>query len=267
MKRITCLVLATLVAAASAAEPPYWFAGDDATVFRLVSRDFHETWFQDRLSVGVGAGFSTLTNAKRSKNKSGGKTFVGFIYKLEDEDELGIVPLVSYWAADHVRLSLTWDSVCGKTRNYNTSNHHSDGNVEAGGPAFLFEGLLPLANDEVFLHAGVGLAWEFGDFEESSWWRLGYSSSVAWRDHGSPSLPASGYYREIDVDDALGAILSAGASWRPLERLEIDFSLRYVWLEPDCKYGYRDGNGFVVHSKGDFTLDHLTAAATVSYVF
>ena len=269
MKRIPLIVLAALAAASAPAEKPYWFAGEDATVFQLVSRDFHETWLRDRLSIGLGPVWSTLTDAERSKNKSGHKTFVGFIYKLEDEDEFGFAPLVSWWAADYVRLSLTWDSVCGRTRNYNTASHHSDGNVEAGGPVFLVEGLLPLENELFFLHAGLGLAWEFCDFKEASWWRLGFASEASWRASGSPSAPAGGHYREIDVDDALGAILSVGVSWRPTERLEFDFSLRHVWLEPDCKYGYRaaNGGGFDLHSKGEFTLDHLTAAATVSYVF
>lgn len=267
MKRIPFLVLAALAAASAPAEAPYWFAGDDAAVFPLVTRDFHETWLRDRLSVGIGPSYSTLTDAKRPRDKAGRKTFVGFIYKLDDEDEIGLVPVVSYWAADYVRISLTWDAVRGKTRNYNTSNQHSDGSVVAHGPAFLAEGLLPVQNEEFFLHAGVGLAWEFGDFEEASWWHLGYSSAAAWRAAGSPSRPAGGHWREIHVDDALGAIFAAGVSWRPLERLELDFSLRHVWLEPDCKYGYRDARGFDVHSKGEFTLDHLTAALTVSYVF
>ena len=255
-------------AVAPASSAPFWFAGDDAAVFPLVSREFHETWLQDRLSIGLAFSHSKLTDASRPADKASNKTFVGFINKLDDEDEFGWSPALSFWAADYLRLTLGWDGVSGRTRNYNTESRHSDGIVEAGGPEFLVEGLLPLMNDTLFLHAGIGFSWQFCDFKEDPWWHLGYASEASWRELGSSTKKLRGdHYREIKVDDAFGWVLSAGVSWRPAARLELDFSLRHMWLEPDCKFGYRYRSGFEVHDTGDFPLDHLTAAATVSYVF
>lgn len=255
------------VSAAPVSEAPLWFAGDDATVVQLVSRGFYDTWIRDRLTIGIGISYSTLTDAKRSADKFSNKTFVGFINELEDEDEVGFEPELSYWAADHVRLTLTWDGVSGRTRNYNKTQH-SDGVVEAGGPAFLVEGLLSFLDDTLLLHAGAGVSWQFCDFKEDAWWHLGYSSESSWNTLGSSTTKVRGnHYREIRVDDAFGWLLSAGVAWRPAERLEFDLSVRHMWLEPDCEFGYRYRSKFEVHDTGDFTLDHLTAALTVSYVF
>ena len=262
------LCLAALAAlSASAGESRSWFVGDDATVFPLLSHGTYDTWLRDRLSVGLEFSFSSLTDAKRSADKGSDKTFVGFINELDDDDEFGVFPSVSYWAADYVRLTLFRDSVAGRTRNYNTENHHSDGVVKAAGPALLVEGLYPMRGDTVFLHAGLGLSWAFGDFEEDGWWHLGYSSEASWREYGSPGTKAGDHYREIEVDDSVGILLAAGVAWRPVPRMELDFSLRHTWLEPDCKFGYRRRSGFEVRDTGEFTLDHLTAALTVSWVF
>ena len=232
--------------------------------------DFYETWIEDRLSLGLGLSYTTLTDPRRPKDNNRQKTFVGFVWKLEDEDEVGVVPELRYRASDHVRLTLSMDRVSGRTRNFNQAKH-SDGNVEAIGPMLMAEGLLPLCDDTLFLHAGVGLAYAFADFEEVTWWHLGYASEAAWIARGRPSVrTAQDHYREIKVDDAFGWAVAAGATWRPHPRFELDLSLRHVWLDPDCQFGYtysaRKG-GFKKHLDGDFTLDHLAVALTGSYVF
>lgn len=269
MKKIAKFLAVAVVASASVAageSSPYWFAGDDASVFPLVSAEFHEVWLLDRLSIGLEASYSTLTDAKRSPDKMSGSTFVGFIYKLDDTDRLSFSPRISWWAAPNLRIGLFRDAVSGRTRNYNTTEHHSDGVVKTAGPAFVAEAVLPLLGDTLFLRAGGGFAWEKADFDTAAWWHLGYASENAWRAYGSPSVP-NGHYREIHVDDAFGFLLCCGVSWRPIPRMELDAGLRHVWLEPDCDYGYRRGNSFDVHSSGDFTLDHLSFTVSVSYVF
>ena len=225
---------------------------------------FYEQWIKDRLS------YTTLTSPTRPKDYDRHKTFVGFIWKLEDVAAVGPVPELRYRASDHLRLTLSMDRVSGRTRNFNQAKH-SDGNVEAMGPELLVEGLLPLLDDKVLLHAGVGFAYDFADFEEITWWHLGYASHDAWIARGSPKVrTAQDHYREIKVDDAFGLAVAAGATWRPHPRLELDLSIRHVWLEPDCQFGYtysaRKG-GFKKHQDGDFTLDHLAVALVGSYVF
>ena len=280
MKRILALlpalalfaVPATADEAAPAPETPAAAPAPEIPVpaVALERDDFYETWIEDRLSLGLGLSYTTLTDPRRPKDNNRQKTFVGFVWKLEDEDEVGVVPELRYRASDHVRLTLSMDRVSGRTRNFNQAKH-SDGVVEAMGPMLLAEGLWPLCDDTVFLHAGVGLAYAFADFEEVTWWHLGYASEAAWIARGRPSVrTAQDHYREIKVDDAFGWAVAAGATWRPHPRFELDLSLRHVWLDPDCQFGYtysaRKG-GFKKHLDGDFTLDHLAVALTGSYVF
>lgn len=238
--------------------------------YRLESDDFFDVWIRDRLSIGLGLSYSVLTSPTRPKDYDRNKTFVGFIWKLEDVDQVGVIPELRFRASDHVRLTLSMDRVSGRTRNFNQAKH-SDGNVEAMGPLLLAEGLWPLCDDTLFLHAGAGVAYAFADFEEITWWHLGYASEDAWNVRGRPTVhTAQDHYREIKVDDSFGLALAAGASWRPHPRFELDLSVRHVWLEPDCQFGYtysKRKGGFKKHQDGDFTLDHLAVALTASYVF
>ncbi len=280
MKRILALLPALALFAVPAtadeeAPAPETPAAEPAPEVRVpvvpLERDgFYETWIEDRLSLGLGISYSVLTSPTRPKDYDRNKTFVGFIWKLEDVDQVGAIPELRYRAADNLRLTLALDRVSGRTRNFNQAKH-SDGNVEIMGPELLVEGLLPLLDDTLFLHAGVGVVYDFADFEEITWWHLGYASRDAWIARGSPKVrTAQDHYREIKVDDSFGWALAAGATWRPHPRFELDLSLRHVWIEPDCQFGYtysaRKG-GFKKHQDGDFTLDHLAVAITGSYVF
>lgn len=277
MKRNAAIALFALIAAAAPFAPaeegtsPYWFAGEDATVFPLVSREFQETWLQDRLTIGLGVRFNRLTSKNRPEDTTRTKTFIGYVNRIDDEDEFGFVlPEIRYWAADYVRTTLTFSGVSGRTRNFNTPTRHSDGTIDAWGPELFVEGLWPLCEDTVFLHAGVGIMYAFCDFSEDRWWNLGYSTRQDWIDRGSPPVKtAANHYREIHVDDAFGYALCAGASWRPTPRVELDLSLRHTWLEPDCQFGYNYGRkrGFEELMDGEFTLDHLSVVLSCSYVF
>ena len=267
---LSLAALSTIVGFAVAAEP----AGvsevpvPKASAVPLQSESFFDVWIKDRLSIGLGVSFSTLTDSKRPKDVENGRTFVGFVWKLEDTDQVGIVPELRYWASDYVRLVLSMDRVVGRTRNYNQMKH-SDGEINVWGPQFLVEGLYPLCDNTVFLHAGAGVVYEFSDFTEDKWWKLGYASRDSWVYYGGTDKARQGYYREIHVDDGFGWILSAGCSWRPHPRFELDLSLRHTWFNPDCQFGYNYGKrkGFEKHQDGDFDLDHLSVALTASYVF
>jgi len=239
-----------------------------APAVQLRAESFYDAWIKDRLSIGLGLSHSTLTDAKRPKDVENRRTFVGYIWKLEDVEQVGIIPEVRFRAADYVRLVLSQDRVVGRTRNYNQQKH-SDGDINVWGPQILVEGLYPLCDDTVFLHAGLGLAYEFTDFNEDKWWKLGYSSRDSWLYYGGTNKARQGYYREIHVDDGFAWTLSAGASWRPNPRLELDLSLRHTWFNPDCQFGYNYGSrkGFDKHQDGDFDFDHLSVALTASYVF
>ena len=242
-------------------------AADDGAL-PLESGSFHDRYLAGRLSIGATALSTSLTDAKRPEDKGAGKTFVGFIYKLEDDHATRLVPTVSYYMPEYMlRASLSWDSVYGRTRNYNKTRH-SDGVVKTQGPSFLLEVAYPFLDDTLIAHAGVGFVAANSDFTEDTWWRLGFSSEEAWKARGAPSHVSRGArLREIRVDDVFAPMIGGGLSWRPVEHLELDLSARYVKMEPDCEFGYSHGGRFSRSEKGEFTLDHASVAATVSYVF
>ena len=258
-------VLLAVFATATIADVP---AAPAARTVPLRTESFYDTWLKDRLSIGLGFSYATLTDSERPKDAQNNRTFIGFVWKLEDTDQIGVLPELRYWAADHLRLVLALDRVSARTRNYNAEKH-SDGVADLWGPQLLVEGVYPLCDETVFLHAGVGVVYDFADFNEVNWWKLGYSSKADWEYLGRPSKSRQDYHREIRVDDDFGWTIAAGVSWRPAPRFELDVSLRHTWINPDCQFGFFHGGsyGFENQLDGDFDFDHLTIALTGSYVF
>lgn len=265
---VALLSVLLLSAAASAAVGASAAPVPPVPAIRLQEESVFDVWIRERLAIGLSASWSKLTDRTRPKDVMGGRTFVGYVWKLEDTDQTGIVPEIRYWAAPFARVSLGLDRVCGRTRNYNLEKH-SDGDAELMGPQLLVEGLYPLCDDTVLFHAGAGIVYDFADFSEVAWWHLGYASEASWNRLGRPRTPRAGYTREIRVDDAFGWTLAAGAAWRPHPNFEVDLSLRHTWVDPDCEFGYNHGGriGFRKDLGGDLALDHLTVALTGSYVF
>lgn len=250
MKHFSSLLYAVLCAAAPA----------------LAQETFHEIWIADRLTVGLGLGVSSLTDNHRRADKESGFTYVGFVNTLENEHKTFLAPEISWWAARNLRLHLTVDHVEGHTRNYN--NHRSDGTVRLRGPLFEAQCVFPMLGDTLFPKFGVGAAWEMAKFRPETWWKLGWYGEEEYRDNATPGKTKGGYSREIRVDDTLAWTLSAGASWRPARRFQLDATLRHVWVEPKCEYGERRvASGYTRHFGGKFWLDHLTAVVSASYVF
>jgi opacity protein-like surface antigen len=268
MKNIRSLTFAALLASAVSASAATPAAGGAVPAPPLKAESFYDVWIKDRLSLGLGVSWSVLTDSERPKDWNRQSTFLGYIWKLEDVDQVNVVPEIRYWAADYLRLTLSLDQVSGRTRNFNQQKH-SDGVADLWGPQLIVEGLYPMCDDTVFLHGGLGVVYDFADFTEVNWWNLGYSSEAAWNERGRSGKTAQNYYREIHVDDAFGWTVAAGVSWRPDPRFEIDLSLRHTWIDPDCEFGYNYGRkkGFEKHSDGDFDLDHLSVVLTGSYVF
>lgn len=227
---------------------------------------FREVWLTDRLSVGLGVGVSYLTDKHRHPHKEEGYTFVGFVNELDDEHAVFPVPEVAWWATRNLRLRLAFDHVEGRTRNYNYD--HSDGTVRIRGPVFAAEFVYPTFDDTLFPHAGFGVAWENARFKPERWWTLGWYYEDEWAEAGRPEKKKSGYTRAIKVDDTIGWVLSAGVSWRPVPRLQLDATVRHVWAEPECEYGsVRRKKGYSRELDGKFWLDHATVAVSASYVF
>ena len=258
------LLLCPAASAAESADWP-WYGDGAAAAGPIAQRSFYDDWIANKLSIGLRLSKNSLTDAERPGNYE--EDFVGAIYKLDDVDDVFVAPELRYEPIRFVRLVLGWDSVAGKTRNFNTENHHSDGNATMSGPVLLAEGVCPVYEDYLSFHAGIGAAFGHGGFDHVTWWHLGYSSRDSWEYYGSPNKLRGNHYRQIYVDDEVGLVLSGGVSCRPFERLEIDLSVRYIRLEPDCHWGYLYKSGFDEHQTGEFTLDHLSVSLLAAYVF
>ena len=270
------LLLASLLAAAaipaSAASTPTEAPAPVQPLVAARGDSFYDAWIRDRLTIGLSLVYSQLTDNKREPDREGGKTFVGYLNLMEDENEFRVLPEVTYWAADYVRVKLAFEKVMARVYNYDASNPHgphssTDGIVKIGGPVLMLEAIYPLCDDTVFPHVGVGAFFGFASLHEDRWWHHGYSSAADHAAHGNTDKTKNGYYREIHVDDAVGLVVSAGVAWRPIDRLQLDLEVRQTWIEPDCEFGYAYSNRWEKHRDGDFTFDNFAVALTASYVF
>ena len=226
---------------------------------------FYDAWLSDRLSVSVGFSVSALTKNHRPKDRDGGRTFVGFVNKLENERPVRFTADISYWASRHLSLGLSFANFGGRTRNYN--NHRSDGCVEVWGPVLHADAVLPCLDDVLLPHLGAGVIYGVIDFEEDRWWNLGYSSQAEYDATGHTYKTKNDRYREIRVENAFGFVLQAGMAWRPMEHVQLDLTLRQTFLSCDAEFGYRRTRGYRRELPGEFDLDNFSVIFTVGYVF
>ena len=141
------------------------------------------------------------------------------------------------------------------------------GGAYGDGPVFFADLMFPCLNESLFPHVGAGVVYGFADFEEESWWHLGYLSPAEYEATGRTYKTKNDRYREIQVDDSFGFVVQAGIAWRPIERLQLDVTLRQTFLSCDAEFGYRGKNGFHREMDGEFDLDNFALVAMASYVF
>ena len=275
-KTLLALVLLSAVPAAAAEAAAGVLPSRPETAPDPLLREdsFYDVWIRDRLTVGLAVSWNKLTDADRPRDLTRTKTFLGFINRLELENEIGWTPVVSWLASDYVRLGLSWQRVEARTWNFPRppyTESHTDGIASSSGPAFSVEGCYPTEDGVWRPHAGVEIGFFRGGFDaDNGWWRYGYPSKAEWEASGRSKSPSDGRnYRYIDVDDAIGWSLSAGIACRPHPRLELDLSIRQTWLEPDCEFGYENArNGRRAKERGgEFTFDSFSVAFSASYVF
>lgn len=238
--------------------PKYTFENEDT---------FYNKWIKGRLTLGVSVSRLWLTdNEISTPDVSKKHNFLGNITRLEEESPTTVAPVLTYLVCDYFRVGLGYDKVCGRT--YNWNNGESDGNVEMKGPSILFEGAYPFLDGMLVPHAGLGVTFYSGDFDEDTWWRFAYSDPWSWQYLGSTSKSRTGYFREIDVDDEVAAFFTIGFEYNPFENLMIDVSFKVTEVDPDCKWGYRKGNGnFSQQGTGHFDLSHYALTIGASYRF
>ena len=227
---------------------------------------FFANWIENRLSVGLAFSKFSLENGTRPPNRE--EDFLGNINKLKNSHASRVFPVVEYKVCDYLSVGASYMHIEASTLNFN--NGEGDGNAVMKGPTLSAELTYPLFDDLLIPHVGGGFAFLSGDFEEDTWWRLGYSSPESWKYLGKSSHRRGNHYRYIDVDDATKAYFEVGVSCKPHPRLKLDISYRKISLDPDCEFGYEYGdNGGIKdkHSEGDFDLGGYFWMFSASYIF
>jgi hypothetical protein len=228
--------------------------------------DYYEMLVMDRLSIGLAFSMFNLTDGARPPDVE--NDFLGNINKLSDTHSNHLFPIIEYQAFDYLSFGLTYMDVEAGTMNFN--NGEGDGTAILKGPVITADLTYPLLDRCVWPHIGSGIAFLSGDFEEETWWHLGYSSPETWKDFGRPTRePLRGRYREIAVDDQTKAFFTIGVSFRPHPRLKLDLSYRRISLDPGCSfaYSYRGERRREVMSHGDFDMSGDLWLFSASYVF
>lgn len=275
MKHPLLLVsLASLLAIANAkaADSPFLASFDNRPSASSDDGSFYDVWIRGRFAIGLSAVYSKLTDNKREPDRESGKTFVGYLNLMEDQDKLQFLPEITYRVSDFIRLNLAFEKIRARVYNYDMTNprgHHSstDGLAKIGGPVLMAELFYPMCGNSLFPHVGIGAFFGFASLHEDSWWHRGYSTPEEFRACGSPMRTKSGYHREIHVDDGVGFAASAGLCWLPIDHFQLDLAVRQTWIDNDCEFGYTYPSRWDKHRDGEFCFDNLAVSLTASYLF
>lgn len=234
------------------------------------SGGFYDEWIHDHLSIGLGVTTFHLTKNYREPDLKRDNNFIGAVNELPEERDVLLVPVVDYRVNDYFRVELSYADITAGTKNLNKDGQ-GDGRVNYRGPTLALEGTYPFFDGLFVPHAGIGIAVMRGKFEELTWWHLGYSSYESWATRGKPMKRAPSVekgYREIRVDEfEVPIFFRCGVTCKPLSNWSIDFSLRYMSLDPDCEWGRLREDGFDRHRTGDFDLTHVAYTLSVAYHF
>lgn len=223
-------------------------------------------WLQDRLSVGLGVTTFNFTRNHREADIARKHNFIGAVNDLHEVRDTLLTPVIGFRANDYLKFELSYIDITASTENFNS--HVGDGHVQYNGPSLALEGTYPLLDGKLIPHAGIGMAFLWGDFEEDTWWHLGYSSFDGWEYYGRTQKTRMNYFREIYVDEfATPIFFNLGLTYRFTPDWSIDFTARHMNFDPDCEWGYRYTRRYEQHNIGDFDLSHFAYTLSVSYTF
>lgn len=228
---------------------------------------FYNRWIKGKLAIGLSYSVFTLSDGERLADRD--DAFIGNVNELLDANNKNFQPSLSYQVCDYLLVGVSYSHIEARTMNFN--NSLSDGNAILSGPVFTAELSYPLFEKRIIPHAGFGTAILKGDFEEDTWWYLGYSSPDSWEYYSRPTAKTRlGYYRYIDVEDASSTFFSIGVAVRPFSHMQFDISYRKVDLNPTCEFGYdyTPSKGEKdKHHDGDFDMSGGFWIFSLSYVF
>ena len=226
-------------------------------------QEYIDPYVAERLTLGLRLVNNKLDETSRPADRDGGRTFLGYVNELEQQEKSGVRLVVGYRFCPYFGVEVSHDEVAARTRNYNTGL--SDGVLRLSGPVFAAAFSYPVT-DKLSPYVGLGYAPWSASFEHDDWWRLGYGSPEDHEARGSPreALVPS---RLIEVGDDSATFFTLGVAYRFHRRAQLDVMMRQIDLTSKARF-YHDYAGHrVLEREGEFTMKHSTYSIALSYVF
>lgn len=217
----------------------------------------------EHLMVGLRVVNNKLEETSRPADRDGGRTFLGYVNELEQQDKTGVRPFVGYQFSPYFGVELSQDEVAARTRNYN--NGQSDGILRMSGPVFSATLSYPVT-DYLLPYAGIGYAPWSASFDHDDWWRLGYSSPESYAAAGSPNEYRS-IGRRIEVEDDSATFFTLGLAIRLHRYARLDLMMRQMDLTSKASFYHVIGHSLDLQREGEFTMKHSTYGVALSLVF
>ena len=219
-------------------------------------------WAKGRFSVGTRMTYYTLLDDSRSLDDS----FIGNITTLDATQDL--MPWKLYLAYDvtpNFGVELTWDDLEVDLVN-GTGLFQTDGTAHLFGPILTVVGRWP--NGSAFTPSlGLGLAYWSADFESENWWHYGYNSEAEYNAYGRPHQYYAGKSRDMDLDGAIGLVVTLGVEGRLSEHWSLDVYMRYAEADVTDVYELSLGGQTQNRSEVTLPLEHLAFGLGLKYLF
>ena len=226
-------------------------------------QEYIDPYVAERLTLGLRLVNNTLDASSRPADRDGGRTFLGHINELEQQEKSGVRLVVGYRFCPYFGVEVSHDEVAARTRNYN--NGMSDGVLRLSGPVLAATLSYPVT-DKLSPYVGLGYAPWSASFEHDDWWRLGYGSAEEYESRGSPQealVPS----RLIEVEDDSATFFALGVVYRFHRRAQLDVMMRQIDLTSKARFYHDYAGSRVLEREGEFTMKHSTYGIALSFVF
>ena len=209
-------------------------------------QEYIDPYVAERLTLGLRLVNNTLDASSRPADRDGGRTFLGHINELEQQEKSGVRLVVGYRFCPYFGVEVSHDEVAARTRNYN--NGMSDGVLRLSGPVLAATLSYPVT-DKLSPYVG-----------------LGYGSAEEYESRGSPQealVPS----RLIEVEDDSATFFTLGVVYRFHRRAQLDVMMRQIDLTSKARFYHDYAGSRVLEREGEFTMKHSTYGIALSFVF
>ena len=230
------------------------------TLSALAAGESVETPWANHLELGTRVTYFMLQDDSSD-------SFLGSINQLDEKQDYIPYKVFADWMiTPAIGVELTWDGIKADAQTA-ASDEHIDGDFELAGPIITVFGRY--VNETIFTpFAGAGLAYMFAEFNEAQWWAMGYAHESDWAALGYPDEVRNNITRCIDVDNAVGLVLTGGSDIWFTDYFSATFFVRYINLDTDATFTEKRGDVDIInHDSQSIPFSHFAFGLGVKYVF